>query len=206
MAFPLTESSLISKLETSDSTGIYALVSDYLRPFSDINACSSNHDQTLIRQLAKRFISFINTSLSILPKRLPQISKSNEVLILELFKTYFLCLDCLEAVFPHLDSKASAIHFRRLRLVRCFELCDRFHEAEAEGLKLLERLLPGVKRNKILPEFGKNCGDDKDSFSLLVVEIVVTLVRCASKASSHKEDDYSKRVLQLMDEVKPWLR
>jgi separase len=198
MAFPLTESSLISKLETSDSPGIYALVSDYLRPFSDINASSSNHDQTLIRQLAKRFISFINTSLSILLKRLPQLSKSNEVLILELFKTYFMCLDCLEAVFPHLDSKASAIHLRRLRLVRCFELCDRFHEAEAEGLKLLERLLPGVKRKKILPEIGKNCRDDKDSFSLLVVEIVVTLVRCASKASSHKEDDYIKSVLQVV--------
>ncbi|XP_024626543.1 separase [Medicago truncatula] len=205
MASPLTESTLISKLETSDSPGIYALVSDYLRPFSDINSPSSNNDQTLIRQLAKHFISFINTSLSILPKRLPGISKSNEVLILELFKTYFLCLDCLEVVFPHLDSKPSAIHFRRLRLVRCFELCDRFHEAEAEGFRLLKRLLPGVKRKKILPDIGKIGGDDKDSFSLLVVEIVVTLVRCASKASSHKEDDYFKRVLQLMDEVKPWL-
>jgi separase len=202
---PPTESSIITKLETSDSPDIYGLVSNYLHPFSEVNSSSSNHNQTIIiiRQLAKRFISFINTSLSILPKRLKEISKSSN----ELFKTYILCLDCLELVFPQLDSNPLVIHFQRLRLVRCFEFRHRFCEAEAEAFKLLERL-PGAKRKKkmILPEIGKSsCDDDKDLF-VLIVEIVATLVRCASMASDKEDDGYFRRVLQLMDEVRPWLR
>jgi hypothetical protein len=91
--------------------------------------------------------------------------------------------------------------------VRCFEFRHRFCEAEAEAFKLLERL-PGAKRKKkmILPEIGKSsCDDDKDLF-VLIVEIVATLVRCASMASDKEDDGYFRRVLQLMDEVRPWLR
>lgn len=203
MASP-TQSSLISKLQTSNSTGIHALVSDYLRPFSDIKPSSSKQDQTLIRQLAKRFIPFINNSLSIIPKRLPQLSNSNELLTLEFFDIYSLCLDCLEAVCSQLDSKPFQIYFQRLRLINCFESCNRFNEAEAEGLKLLKRIPVVIKKGKILPEIGKSGRDDKDLF-ILVVEIAAVLVRCASVASD-KENGHFSTVLRLMDEVKPWLR
>jgi separase len=201
-----TESSLISKLKTSDSTDIYTLVSDYLHPFFDIisPSSSSNQNQTLIRQLVKRFLPFINNSLSILPKRLPEIPNSNEILIRELFKVYILCLDCLEAVSSQLDAKPSTFHLQRIRMIRCFESCSLFHEAEVEVLKLLEKL-HGVKmKKKILPEIDKIGGDDNGLF-VVFVEIAVTLVRCASMASD-KDDGYFRRVLHLMDEVKPLLR
>jgi hypothetical protein len=71
-------------------------------------------------------------------------------------------------------------------------------------LKLLEKL-HGVKRKKkILPEIDKIGGDDNGLF-VVFVEIAVTLVRCASMASD-KDDGYFRRVLHLMDEVKPLLR
>jgi separase len=203
-----TESSLISKLKTSDSTDIYTLVSDYLHPFFDIisPSSSSNQNQTLIRQLVKRFLPFINNSLSILPKRLPEIPNSNEILIRELFKVYILCLDCLDLVSSQLDAKPSTFHLQRIRMIRCFESCSLFHEAEVEVLKLLEKLhgVKKKKKKKILPEIDKSGGDDNGLF-VFFVEIAVTLVRCASMASD-KDDDYFRRVLHLMDEVKPLLR
>ncbi|XP_058750289.1 separase-like isoform X2 [Vicia villosa] len=205
MASP-TEASLVSKLKTSDSIGIYALISDYLRPFSDIKSCQN--DQTLIRTLAKRFVPFINCSISILPKRISEVLNSNELLISELFQVYILCLDCLEAVCSQLVSKPLTIHNLRLRLIRCYVSCNRFDEAEAEGFKLLKSLhevKSKGEQEKILPEIDKGGVVDKE-LSSLVVDIVVTLVKCASMASSVKDDGYFRRVLHLMDEVRLWLR
>lgn len=92
-------------------------------------------------------------------------------------------------------------------MLHCFEACGRIHDAEAEGLALLEKLRSAAKKrkkSKILPEIDKGGGDDKD-FSLLVVEIGVSLVRCAALGLS-KEDAHFRRVLLLVEEVKPWLR
>ncbi|KAK7328241.1 hypothetical protein VNO77_22343 [Canavalia gladiata] len=201
-----SESSLISKLQSSDSTGISALVSDYLRPLSDLKLTKkSNHDRTLIRSLAKRFLPFLNVSLSILPKRLPEVSKSNDaVLLRELLHVYRLCLDCLEVVASQLDSKPFPAEFQRLRLMHCLEACGLLQEAEAEGLGVLEKLRPVKRKGKLLPEIDKAGGDAKHLCSL-VVEIVVSLVRCAAMGLA-KEDDHFKKVLQLVDEGSPWLR
>ena len=95
-----SESSLISKLQSSDSPGIHALVSDYPCPLSDLKPTKkSNPDQTLIRSLSKRFLSFLKASLSILPKWFPEVSKSNNAIsLLELLCIYKLCLNCLDVV------------------------------------------------------------------------------------------------------------
>ena len=95
-----SESSLISKLQSSDSPDIHALVSDYLHPLSDLKPTKkSNPDQTLIRSLSKRFLSFLKASLSILPKWFPEVSKSNNAIsLLELLCIYKLCLNCLDVV------------------------------------------------------------------------------------------------------------
>ncbi|KAK8469090.1 hypothetical protein PHAVU_006G212401 [Phaseolus vulgaris] len=201
-----SESSLIAKLQSSDSPGIYALVSDYLRPLADLKPTKkSNSDQTLIRSLVKRFLSFINTSLSMLPKRLPEVSKSNDaVLLLELLRVYRLCLDCLDTIAPQLVPKPFSVEFQRLRLMHCLESCALFAEAEVEGLRLLEKLRPAKRKGKLLPEIDKGGGGGKELCSL-VVDIAVSLVRCAS-AGLAKEDDDFKKVLQLVEEVTPWLR
>ncbi|XP_014518647.1 separase isoform X1 [Vigna radiata var. radiata] len=204
MAAP-SESSLISKLQSSDSPGIHALVSDYLRPLADLKSTKkSKPDPTLIRSLAKRFLSFLNSSLSILPKRLPELSKSKDaVLVLELLRVYRLCLDCLDTVASQLASKPFSVEFQRLRLMHCLESCALFAEAEVEGLGLLERLRQPKRKGKLLPEIDKGGGDGKDLCSL-VVDIAVSLVRCAS-AGLAKEDHNFRKVLQLVDEVTPWL-
>jgi hypothetical protein len=94
-----------------------------------------------------------------------------------------------------------------MRMIRCFESCDRFQEAEVEGLKLLEKLHGGKRKGKkILPEVGNSgCGDDGD-FCELVVEIAFSLLKCAASMAPDKDDDYLRRMLCLIDEVKPWLR
>ncbi|KAG2405983.1 uncharacterized protein HKW66_Vig0052380 [Vigna angularis] len=147
MAAP-SESSLISKLQSSETPGIHALVSDYLHPLADLKPTKkSKPDPTIIRSLAKRFLSFLNSSLSILPKHLPELSKSKDsVLVLELLRVYRLCLDCLDTVASQLATKPFSVEFQRLRLMHCLESCVLFAEAEVEGLGLLERLRQ-AKRN-----------------------------------------------------------
>lgn len=86
--------------------------------------------------------------------------------------------------------------------MHCFEACGRVHDAEAEALRVLEKLQSVKKRKgKILPQLG---GDDKD-LCLLVVEIAVTLVRCAATGTGKENRDF-KRVLDLVEELRPWLR
>ncbi|KAG4399168.1 hypothetical protein GLYMA_08G184200v4 [Glycine max] len=207
MASP-SESSLISKLQSSDSPGIHALVSDYLRPLSDLKPTKKpNPDQTLIRSLAKRFLSFLNASLSLLPKRLPEVSKSNDsdaVFLLELLRVYRLCLDCLDVVASQLASKPFSVELQRLRLIHCLESCGLLEEAQSEGFGVLEKLRPAKTKGKLLPEIDKGSGDDKE-LCYLVVDIVVSLVRCAA-AGLAKEDGHFRKVLQLVEEVNPWLR
>ncbi|XP_020220359.1 separase isoform X1 [Cajanus cajan] len=205
MASP-SESSLISKLQSSDSTGIHAQVSDYLRPLADLKPSKKpSHDQTLIRSLAKRFLSFLNASLSILPKRLPEVANSHHAVSLhELLQVYRLCLRCLDAVASQLASKPFSVEFQRLRLMHCLESCALLHEAQAEGFAVLEKLRSPKRKGRILPEIDKGDGDGGD-LCKLVVEVVASLVRCAS-AGLAKEDGHFRKVLQLVEEVTPWLR
>jgi len=88
--------------------------------------------------------------------------------------------------------------------MHCLESCALFAEAEVEGLRLLEKLRPAKRKGKLLPEIDKGGGGGKELCSL-VVDIAVSLVRCAS-AGLAKEDDDFKKVLQLVEEVTPWLR
>ncbi|MED6119530.1 hypothetical protein PIB30_012720 [Stylosanthes scabra] len=217
----ISESSLLSKLQSSDSTGIFTQVYDYLRPLADLsqnnNSSKSKPDQTLIRSLAKRFLPFLNTSLSVLPKHLTHISKSSssssDALVLELFQVYKLCLDCLESVVSQLESKPFSVEFLRVRMMQCLEACGRVDDAEAEGLRILEKLRATSKstkrKAKILPEVDKGGIGDKDKeLCLLVVQIVVALVRCAAAAAAGTSNEYGRfrRVLDLVEEVRPWLR
>ncbi|KAL2324767.1 hypothetical protein Fmac_023825 [Flemingia macrophylla] len=206
MASP-SESSLITKLHSSDTGGIHALVSDYLRPLADLKPSKkpTAHDQTLIRSLAKRFLSFLNASLSILPKRLPELSKSTDAVVSlhELLLVYRLCLRCLDAVSSQLASRPFSVEFQRLRFAHCLESCALLHEAEAEAFAVLEKLRSPKRKDKLLPQIDKGDRDSED-LCRLVVEIVACLVRCAA-AGLAKEDDHFRKVLQLVDEVTPWL-
>ncbi|KAI4296272.1 hypothetical protein L6164_036245 [Bauhinia variegata] len=213
-----TESDLISKLEASDSRGIYSLVSDYLSPFADLNKtkkkAKKDEAQTSIRSLGKKFLPFLNRSFSILPKRIPEVWKSggSEDLVLELFQIYRLCLDCLDVVAPLLACKPYLVDLERVRMMHCLAKCDRFRDAELEGLRVLDRVRlinfiysKSVKsKNKFLPEVDRGGGGDND-FVLMVVEVVVTLVKCAAMGES-KEGEYFRTVLDLVEEVRPWLR
>ncbi|KHN04667.1 hypothetical protein glysoja_033136 [Glycine soja] len=190
-----SESSLISKLQSSDSPGIHALVSDYLHPLSDLKPTKkSNPDQTLIRSLAKCFLSFLNASLSILPKWFLEVSKSNNVVsLLELLRVYKICLDCLDVVASQLGSKPFFVEFQRLRLIHCLESCGLFDEAQLEGLGVLEKPPPAKWKGKLLPEIDKGSGEGKELCSLFV-DIVVSLLRCAA-AGLAKEDAHFRKVL-----------
>ncbi|KAJ7968102.1 separase [Quillaja saponaria] len=214
-----TETSLISKLEASNSKGIYCLYSDYLRPFTDLSnpkkpkkSTKPHEDQSSIRSLAKKFLSFLNRTLSILPKRLPEVSKSggDEDLALELFEIYKLCLDCLDMVSSQLACKPYSVDVQRVRMVHCLEAWGRYKDAEVEGLRVLERLRAisfsskSVKNvGKFVPDVDKGGGDKE--FAFLVVEIVATLVKCTALGQSQEGGDYD-RVLILLEEVRPWFR
>ncbi|KAL7205879.1 hypothetical protein ACSBR2_018738 [Camellia fascicularis] len=225
------ESSLISKLQSSDLHQLLHLFSDYLRPFTDLNtttttttttkpkrskkpsnAAAEDH-QSSLRSLAKKFLSFLNRSLSLIPKRLSETPKLDPQFALQLFTTYKLCLNCLQLISSQLSCKPYSVHIQRVRLIHCFEAWGRYGDAEIEGFSVLESLWGieiGVTGSKLVkkkfqyvPDLGNESVDHE--FAFLVVEIVVTLVKCVSMKQS-KEEGHYRRVLTLVDEVSPWFR
>ncbi|KAG6652968.1 separase isoform X5 [Carya illinoinensis] len=209
-----SESYLLCKLDSSESTGIFSLFSDYLHPFSDLTnpkkLCKSI-DNSIIRPLAKKFLPFLNHTLSLLPKRLSDPHNFNDQFALELFHIYRLCLDCLESVSSQLSCKPYSVHVQRIRMVHCMVACGRYGDAEDEGFRVLESFKGinfGVKKSaksagKFLPDM-EGGGSDKE-FAFLVVELVVTLVKCAAMGQI-KDDEVYRRVLVLTEEVRPWFR
>ncbi|GMP39198.1 hypothetical protein CsSME_00010132 [Camellia sinensis var. sinensis] len=224
------ESSLISKLQSSDLHQLHHLFSDYLRPFTDLtttttttttkpkrskkpsNAAAEDH-QSSLRSLAKKFLSFLNRSLSLIPKRLSETPKLDPQFALELFTTYKLCLNCLQLISSQLSCKPYSVHIQRVRLIHCFEAWGRYGDAEIEGFSVLESLwgieIGGTgsklvkKKFQYVPDLGNESVDHE--FAFLVVEIVVTLVKCVSMKQG-KEEGHYRRVLTLVDEVSPWFR
>ncbi|GAV67376.1 Peptidase_C50 domain-containing protein [Cephalotus follicularis] len=185
-----SESSLLSKLETATSPPIYPLFTSYLSPFTHK---IPQKDQTLtIRSLAKRYLQFLNKSLSILPKRLSNPSDLSQDLVTELFDAYNLCLDCLDLVSSQLSCKPCTIHCQRARLVRCLEAAGRYEDAEREGFRVFEKLRGSG-------EFG-----DKE-VGMLVVDVAVTIVKCAAMGHSNDAGSY-RRLFRLVDEIEPCFR
>ncbi|XP_059648132.1 separase [Cornus florida] len=214
--------SLISKLDSSDIINIHRLFSDYLHPFTDLispkpkktkkpsNTLGQDHSSTL-RSLSKKYLPVLNRALSLIPKRLSKTPKLDEQLGLQLFDTYKLCLNCLDCISSQLSGKPYSVHLQRVRLMHCFEGWGRYKDAESEGYLMLDNLrgmevgVSGSKKAKpqkrLLPDFK---GENVDSeFTYLVVDIVVTLVKCTFMNQTKDEGDY-RRVLSLVDEVTPW--
>lgn len=96
-------------------------------------------------------------------------------------------------------------------MVHCMEAWGWYGDAEAEGFRVLESFKGidfGVKKSlksegKHVPSV-ENGGDDNE-FGSLVVEVVVTLVKCAAVGQS-KDGGVYGRVLALVEEVRPWFR
>ncbi|KAL1534288.1 separase [Salvia divinorum] len=217
-----SDASILSKLQSPSPSDIHRLFTAYLHPFTPFFAlsaaiakkpaksskCKSKIELPAIRPLAKQFISFIHKALSLIPKRLcesPQIPKNSAM---ELFDSYLLCLNCLEIIAPELSGKPHSVQVQRIRYVHCLENWCLFEEAEAEGLVVLERLnaiagvelkrKPGKLKARLVPELKKEEEADRE-LAAIVLEVVVTLVKCASKRRSKIEADYW-RVISLVNE------
>lgn len=189
-----TESSLLSKLESSNSTPIYPLFSDYLRPFKD----TKKHDHQLLRTLAKRFLPFLNKCLSVIPKRLSDSHLQRQLqpdFSDELFRVYGLCLNSLELICSQLSCKPYSIEVQRVRFVHCLEAHGKHAEAESEGFRVLERL------NSM--DFEGKATDAE--FAKVLVETVAILVKCAA-VWQRKDLQVYKRVLQILETADSWFR
>lgn len=223
----LTDAALISKLENSKFANIDTLFSSYLRPFTDLtnpkpvkkpsrsrNAANAAvvNDVATIRALAKRFLTFLNKSLSLIPKRLLADPKPEVEAIGELLSAYELCLKCLEAVSSQLSCKPWFVYAQRARMMHCLEGCGRYVAAEEEGFALLGKIggLDGVVKwkgrgvsRRCVPELGS--GGAENELAMLVVDIVVVIVKCVCLSESKEEESY-RRVLQLVCESRMWFR
>ncbi|XP_057803899.1 separase isoform X2 [Salvia miltiorrhiza] len=216
-----SDTSILSKLQSPSPTGIHALFTSHLHPFTPFFAATVKKplksskskppvDLPAIRPLAKQFLSFIHNSLSLIPKRLSESPKMPRTSALELFDSYRLCLDCLQVIAPELSGKPHSVQVQRIRYVHCLEHWDLFKEAEAEGLVVLERLnanaggglkgRSGKLKARLVPELSGE-GADRE-LAAIVLEVVVTLVKCASKRKSKVEADYW-RVISLVNESEP---
>lgn len=218
------ESGLLHKLQSSkDLAGVYNHFAEYLQPFKphlepkkSSSKTSKTLDSTTTRSLAKQFLPFINKSLSLLPKRITSEAKLHSPdrisrdTVLELFTTYRLCLSCLDLVASQLSCKPYMVQGHWLRFVHRLEEWKLYEEAEVEGFSVLESLRGinfgaklGKSKTSLVPKLNKE-NQDRD-FALLIVEIVVTLVKCASINQCKEEASY-RRILVLVDETAPWFK
>uniref|UniRef100_A0A7N0RG04 separase n=1 Tax=Kalanchoe fedtschenkoi TaxID=63787 RepID=A0A7N0RG04_KALFE len=216
---PVTDSLLVSKIEASEFTNIYALFASHLRPFADVanpkpakkpskSRATAASDETTIRAVAKRFLPFLNRSLTLIPKRLSTDPKPDADAAGELLKAYELCLSCLEAVACQLSCKPWFVYAQRGRMMRCLEGCGRYGDAEEEGFWLLRKIggldgVVGMLNRRCVPGLGSGGVDSE--LAMLVVDIVVTIVKCVCLRESREEESY-KRVLQLVGESGMWFR
>ena len=217
-----SSSAILSMLENAGGDGdFYLHLADFLRPFSDLFDINSNlaisrknkrrtADSAILRPLAKKYLPFLSKTLKILPTALRKCPKEEEKRAAELLRAYRLVLDCLSCISPCLAGKPFSVQLQRCSLVCCLENWGNYSEAEAEGLAILESLvLKGRKKNVvrsggILPD-----STDKEfcdvEVAVLVIEVVLSLVRCAYK-SKRKSDDLYRRILLMAEETRPWLR
>ncbi|CAI9103911.1 OLC1v1002504C4 [Oldenlandia corymbosa var. corymbosa] len=223
----ISESSLLSKIESStDIPELHTLFFNYLQPFKTVSGpkkpsskSSKTPETATIRSLAKQFISFLNKSLSLLPKRLSSEAGSSSPdkisrdCALKLFEVYRLCLNCLSLIVPVLECKPHAIQVQQVRLVHCLDSWGLHQEAQTECFVVLESLR-SISGDKVRTKSAKSKGQllprlneenvDQD-YALLVVEIVIILIKCASIIQSEDERDY-KRVIAMVHESKPWCK
>ncbi|KAL0384542.1 UNVERIFIED_CONTAM: Separase [Sesamum radiatum] len=187
------EASLLSKLESSvDLTGIHHLFTAHLQPFTPFLKPSTT--------TAKK-----PTSLWI-----PKITEDSA---LELFDSYRLCLNCLDLIAPELAGKPYSVQLQRIRYIHCLEHWELYKEAEAEGFVVLESLSAIVRggskcnsrksKARLVPELSEDSVDQE--VAAVILEIVVTLVKCTSKRRSKVEADYW-RVISLVNESEPWFK
>lgn len=93
-------------------------------------------------------------------------------------------------------------------MIYCLVAWERYEDAGSQGLGVLERLR------------GTNCGSNKRSskkvilpkleagdveFVKVVVEVVVVIIKCVAMGQGKDCGEY-KRVLGLVEEVRPWFR
>lgn len=92
-------------------------------------------------------------------------------------------------------------------MVRSLETWGRWRDVEAECFGVLEKLKEATGSGKLdsclLPDAEK-CGGDSVTANL-VVEIVVSLVKCVSASQSKDAGDY-RRVVRLVEESRCWFR
>ncbi|KAL6545762.1 hypothetical protein OROGR_009636 [Orobanche gracilis] len=223
-----TEDTIISKLQSGTNiTGLHRLFSAHLSPFTPFFKAStvaakkpmkiskSKPPDILpsIRHLAKRFLSFIHKSLSLLPKRLTETPQIPLDSAMELFHSYRLSLDCLDLIAPELAGKPHSVQVQRIRYIHCLEYWEFYEEAESEGFVVLENLheiVRGGSKDKfrkskaqLVPELNKESVNQE--VAAIIIEIIVTLVKCASKKRSKVDADYW-RVISLVNDSEPWFR
>lgn len=208
-------SSILSKLESSPGLeNIHTLISNYLLPFTSTLTATKKapkQNKTLTdntRALAKQFLPFLNRALSLIPKRLlSQSPKLDLKFAAELFDSYIVCLNCLDVLSSQLSGKPYSVHLQRVRLVHCYLFWERYRDADSEGVSLLRslwKLGSDGSRNEYVPDLKGEYGKDHE-FAWLVVEIVVSLVKCVAMSRSKVESEY-RRLLVMINEIAPWFR
>nr|GMD92871.1 separase isoform X1 [Ipomoea batatas] len=184
-------SELQSAYEFSGKT--YGKFSKHLHDFSTLpkpnKSSKSSENFTAIRALC-RFLPFLNKSLSLLPKRISETSKNLQG-ICDSSARYL-------SVVPQLP---------RFNLFAA----GRHQEAECEALSVLESLRVKMsksksaasKRRELLPPLNGASVDQE--YAVLVMEAVLTLVKCASVKQSKEIADYD-RLLDLVNEASSWIK
>ncbi|XP_010540470.1 PREDICTED: separase isoform X2 [Tarenaya hassleriana] len=200
--------SLVESSGDTDAGKVFSLFSEHLQSFSDLST-PRKQDRTLaVRSLAKQFLPFLNKSLSLLPKRLSVANPDRESRESadDLFRTYELCLDCLELVSTQLACKPHTVQLQRLRMIYCLETWGLYEIAYAHGFRVLANLggsNSSSRKRRCLPEAKAEHGGTE--LAMVVVEVVAAIFKCVAMGQEVDSDRY-RTVLLLLEEVKPWFR
>ncbi|KAL1201644.1 Separase [Cardamine amara subsp. amara] len=197
---------LLSLIDSSHAGDVFSSFSDYLQPFSTLSTSRKQDRAVTVRSLAKQFLPFLNKSISLLPKRLSVANsdKEDRELAGDLFRTYELCLDCLELVSAQLSCKPHTVQLQRLRMIYCLDAWGLYENVYTQAFKVLEKLRGSEissRKCRLLPEVQ----DGEAELATVLVEVVAAIFKAAAMVKQTDDKRYRKALL-LLEEVRAWFR
>lgn len=199
---------LLSKLgNTSDLASILLEIHNHLKSFKPVivklqnQLKSSTIDSQTSRQivqLGRDYRFFLIRTMSILNKRLKNCSQNDSSELLKTISFYVSCYDVCVYSWE-LDSDHQTPW---CQLIQCFVNCKRYKDAETEGLKIFE-YFGTLEQGRIIPKPNPKTRNKKIAEKLI---LVVLMFLKSAGLSKTQEADYYRRLITVVDNLKPWLK
>ncbi|WJX63667.1 separase [Trifolium repens] len=182
-----SEEDLLSKLQSSNPTGIYNSLTSYLSPILESGADIDSINVISFQTFLHKCFSILGTVLC----KPQQYKCGGSTNFNELFKAYELCLSALEVILPKFGDSDKYWLRHKVTFIKCLEKHKRINDVEKHGLNVIER----VDKIQVIRE-NSHCK---------VLEIYESLFKIPQKSTT-TDDQHCERLMDFMKKAITWQR